>query len=89
MQDEENYHIQQIGGIPFRLKAPFDLDFIRRYGSVFKVFDNQDSGNLCFGMRDGGKRCFVKFAGAPPCVSRRPGGRRRPAEGRGADLSGA
>jgi len=33
---------------------------------VFKVFDDQDSGNLCFGVRaDGGGRTFIKFAGAP------------------------
>jgi serine/threonine-protein kinase len=32
---------------------------------VFKVFDDQDSGNICFGMTDGAERHFVKFAGAP------------------------
>ena len=32
---------------------------------MFKVFDGQDSGNLCFGVKDGDKRYFVKFAGAP------------------------
>jgi serine/threonine-protein kinase len=36
-----------------------------KYGKVFKVFDDQDSGNLCFGTIKDGKRYFVKFAGAP------------------------
>ena len=57
--------VQWIDGLPVRLKEPFDLAFLRRYGTVFKVFDGQDSGNLCFGVRDGDKRYFVKFAGAP------------------------
>jgi serine/threonine-protein kinase len=54
-----------LDGLPVRLKAPFDLRPLSRYGRVFKVFDGQDSGNLCFGMEanDGG-RLFVKFAGA-------------------------
>jgi serine/threonine-protein kinase len=30
---------------------------------VFKVFDNQGSGNICFGVSDGDKRYFIKFAG--------------------------
>lgn len=57
---------QYIDGVPLKLKSPFDLAFIHRYGTVFKVFDDQDSGNLCFGVKaDDGKRYFVKFAGAP------------------------
>lgn len=51
--------------VVFGLKAPFDFDFLRKYGRVFKVFDDQDSGNICFGMERGGVRRFVKFAGAP------------------------
>ncbi len=52
-------------GVPLRLKAPFDLRFLDRYGRAFTVFDDQDSGNLCFGVEKDGKRLFVKFAGAP------------------------
>jgi serine/threonine-protein kinase len=58
-------HIQYIDGVPFKLKAPFDFSFLRKYGEVFKVFDGQDSGNICFGVANGAKRYFVKFAGAP------------------------
>lgn len=58
-------HIQQIDGISFRMKSPFDFSFLNRYDRVFKVFDDQDSGNICFGTQNGNERFFVKFAGAP------------------------
>jgi aminoglycoside phosphotransferase (APT) family kinase protein len=62
----KNFYIQWIDGVPLKLKAPFDLSFLSKYGTVFKVFDDQGSGNLCFGVQaDDGKRYFVKFAGAP------------------------
>ena len=63
MTDVPGYE-QHIDGIPFKLKAPFDFSFISKYGTVFKVYDDQDSGNICFGTDDGAKRCFIKFAGA-------------------------
>lgn len=56
---------QSIDGISFELKKPFNFDFIGQYGKVFKVYDDQDSGNICFGTERDGKRFFVKFAGAP------------------------
>lgn len=52
-------------GVPVRLKEPFDLRFMEEYGRVFRVFDEQDSGNLCFGTEKAGQKYFVKFAGAP------------------------
>ncbi|MCH5317871.1 MAG: serine/threonine protein kinase [Eubacterium sp.] len=61
----QNKYSQYIDGIPFKLKAPFDFGFIGRYGKVFKVFDDQDSGNICFGTEKNGQKFFVKFAGAP------------------------
>lgn len=48
-----------------RLRARHDLSFLARWGKVFRVFDDQDSGNLCFGVDDGRSRVFVKYAGAP------------------------
>ena len=57
--------LQYIDGIPYRMKEPFDFSFLGRYGSVFQVFDDQDSGNICFGVGNGDKRYFVKLAGAP------------------------
>lgn len=61
----KDFFIQYIDGVPLKLKAPFDLSFLSRYGTVFKVFDDQDSGNLCFGVQKGDERLFIKFAGAP------------------------
>lgn len=46
----EEYYIQYIDGLPYKMKAPFDFEFIHKYGRVFKVFDDQDSGNICFGV---------------------------------------
>ena len=57
--------IQQIDGISFKMKENFDFSFLQEYGKVFKVFDDQDSGNICFGTEQNGKRYFIKFAGAP------------------------
>ena len=52
--------------MPCALQEAFDLSFLRQWGKVFRVFDQQDSGNLCFGLEDGARRYFVKFAGARP-----------------------
>ena len=51
-------------GVPCVLQEAFDLSFLRRWGRVFRVFDQQDSGNLCFGLEREGRRYFLKFAGA-------------------------
>ena len=32
---------------------------------MFKVYDDRDSGNICFGTEKYGQRYFIKFAGAP------------------------
>ena len=53
-------------GVPCVLQEAFDLSFLRRWGRVFRVFDQQDSGNLCFGLEREGRRYFLKFAGARP-----------------------
>jgi len=61
----QEFYIQYIDGVPFKLKSSFDFSFIRKYGKVFKVFDDQDSGNICFGLQSGENKYFIKFAGAP------------------------
>lgn len=53
-----------LDGISFRINEMHDFSFLHSYGQVFKVFDDQDSGNLCFGCQKGGERFFVKYAGA-------------------------
>ena len=46
-------------------ESPFDFSFISKYGTIFKVFDDRNSGNICFGVKtDDGKCYFIKFAGA-------------------------
>ena len=58
--------IEYVANTPIRLKKPFDFSFIHKYGTVFKVIDNfYGSGNICFGVEDGNKKYFIKFAGAP------------------------
>ena len=47
------------------MKSAFDFGFMKEYGTVFKIYDDQDSGNICFGTERDGQRYFVKFAGAP------------------------
>ncbi|MDR1021293.1 MAG: hypothetical protein LBL73_11090 [Synergistaceae bacterium] len=63
--DDKKHYIEYADGIPYRLKSPFDFSFLSKYGKIFKVFDGQYSGNICFGVADGDNRYFVKFAGAP------------------------
>lgn len=61
----KGYYLQYIDGVPFKLKSEFDFSFLNKYGKVSKVFDDQDSGNICFGTEKDGQRYFIKFAGAP------------------------
>ena len=56
---------QQIDGVKFKMGAAYDFSFLKKYGEVFKVFDDQDSGNICFGIQRDNRRLFVKYAGAP------------------------
>jgi serine/threonine-protein kinase len=62
----KDFYIQWTDDVPYKLKAPFDFSFLSEYGKVFKVFDEQGSGNISFGVENGDKKYFVKFAGAQP-----------------------
>lgn len=55
------YHIDDI---TFQLKEAHDFQWLRDLGHVFTVFDQQDSGNISFGVESDGIRKFVKYAGA-------------------------
>lgn len=55
-----------LDGVSFRLQEQHDFGWLRSLGRVFKVFDRQDSGNICFGVEKHGRKCFVKYAGAKP-----------------------
>lgn len=37
---------QEIDNIKFKMKEYFDFSFLHKFGKVFKVFDDQDSGNI-------------------------------------------
>ncbi|MCQ6561830.1 serine/threonine-protein kinase [Paenibacillus mendelii] len=52
--------------VTFHLQEPHDFEWLSELGYVFCVFDQQDSGNICFGVEKEGKRSFVKYAGAKP-----------------------
>ncbi len=53
-----------VDGVPVPLRSAHDLSFLARWGRVFTVFDQQDSGNLCFGLDGPSERRFLKYAGA-------------------------
>jgi len=56
--------VTEVDGLPVRLREPHDLSFTARWGTVFAVLDDQDSGNLCLGLEGPDGRVFVKYAGA-------------------------
>ncbi len=64
MENDHELTVQEIDGVRFRMREPFDFGFLKKYGRVFKVFDDQDSGNICFGVESPEGRKFIKFAGA-------------------------
>lgn len=57
--------VTEVDGLPVRLRARHDLSFVARWGRVFAVLDQQDSGNLCLGVDGPVGRVFIKYAGAP------------------------
>lgn len=54
-----------LDGTSVALRADHDFDWLHQFGRVFRAFDQQDSGNICFGVQDGAQRWFIKYAGAP------------------------
>ena len=56
---------QTVDTVSFALAQPHDFSWLHDIGTVFCVFDQQDSGNLCFGVETPFGRVFVKYAGAP------------------------
>lgn len=53
-----------INGIPYAAREEPDLSWLSAYGRVFYVFDQQSSGNLCFGVEGPYGKLFIKYAGA-------------------------
>lgn len=54
----------QLGNVTFELKEAHSFDWIHKCGHVFCVFDEQDSGNIAFGVEQEGRKRFIKYAGA-------------------------
>ncbi|MBI9014691.1 MAG: serine/threonine protein kinase [Clostridiales bacterium] len=55
---------KEINQVEFRLKEDHDFTWLKEYGKVFEVFDQQTSGNICFGITKDNTRYFLKYAGA-------------------------
>lgn len=67
MDQERNQKMSfSIDGIAFQAREETDLRWLAPYGKVFYVFDQQSSGNLCFGVEGPYGKLFVKYAGARP-----------------------
>ncbi len=60
---------QSIDNISFQLKESRDFSFLSRYGKVFCVFDENDSGNINFGVENGITKYFIKVAGVKTAES--------------------
>lgn len=71
MDQASNPVICQVDGLSFSLRQPEDFSWLRQYGTVFQVMDQQPSGNLCFGVEGPYGKLFVKYAGA--CTMQYPG----------------
>jgi serine/threonine-protein kinase len=50
--------------VSFQLREPHPFNWLTEMGEVFAVFDQQDSGNLSFGVQTSNGKRFIKYAGA-------------------------
>lgn len=55
-----------IDNVSFDLQEQHDFTWLQSLGTVFCVFDQQDSGNISFGIENNGIKHFVKYAGCRP-----------------------
>lgn len=53
-----------IQSISFKLQEQHDFGWLNEIGEIIAVFDQQDSGNISFGIRINDDKKFVKYAGA-------------------------
>jgi serine/threonine-protein kinase len=54
----------KIDTVNFHLREYHDFSWLHMLGNVFCVYDQQDSGNILFGIESNGMKKFVKYAGA-------------------------
>ena len=64
--EQTNFITLTRNNVDFQLQEEHDFDWLSQLGSVFCVFDQQDSGNISFGVEKDGQKYFVKYAGARP-----------------------
>ena len=60
----------QLNQVTFQLKEHHNFDWLLKLGNVFAVFDQQDSGNLSFGVERDGHKKFIKYAGHEQWLSK-------------------
>lgn len=61
--------IQSIDNISFNMKEAHDFSFLGKFGRVFCVFAQNDSGNISFGTDNDKDKYFIKIAGAKTAES--------------------
>ncbi|MDP5275415.1 serine/threonine protein kinase [Chengkuizengella axinellae] len=62
---EQNHYRVKLDDVEFQLQEAHNFDWLQKLGRVFSVFDQQDSGNICFGVESSsGEKLFIKYAGA-------------------------
>ncbi|WP_312476592.1 serine/threonine protein kinase [Neobacillus sp.] len=65
-EEQQNLITVVIDKVSFQLQKTHDFFWLKNLGDVFCVFDQQDSGNISFGLESNNKKFFVKYAGAKP-----------------------
>lgn len=63
---QQNLITIAINKVSFQLQEEHNFFWLKNLGDVFCVFDEQDSGNISFGVEKNSKKFFVKYAGAKP-----------------------
>ncbi|MGV3467445.1 MAG: protein kinase domain-containing protein [Heyndrickxia sp.] len=63
---EKNLITIAINKVSFQLQEEHNFSWLNNIGDVFCVFDEQDSGNISFGLEKNDKKFFVKYAGSKP-----------------------
>lgn len=64
--EQQNLITIKLNNVSFQLKEKQNFVWLKKFGEVFCVFDEQDSGNISFGVKNNNRKLFVKYAGAKP-----------------------
>lgn len=64
--EKKNLITIAINKVSFQLQEDHNFFWLNKIGDVFCIFDEQDSGNISFGLKKNDKKFFVKYAGAKP-----------------------